>query len=734
MPLVSESTRYDGPNARLSYRLTDGSVHAVAALIGSASIPGGIEYRVSTDESTRTALVDVTQTATGARVSFALDPAPGVKSTFESFSAGQIEQFLGGGERPTPIGLRGRSLAIKTSYVCHNTMPAPFYLSSAGYGVSLRTSAIASIAFPGATLTDACDGGNEPTCPLTPGLSIVQLCAKASGLSYDVFAGTPEQVVSAYTATVGRPELPPPDQFELIKWRGNPNPEAAQLLDDADRLRALHIPIAWVLLDNRWQSGTCYGTTTFDAKRFPNPTRMIADLHQRGVRLMIWISPLVRKEFCPQSTLYTPSALFDSGGPASTIDLTDPTALATFESGLRSLIAIGVDGFKADRGDEIDLEGRTLAGGPGPTLHNLYPLLYARAVADAIRTTGKQSSFATIFRAGAPGSSASVPGFWAGDQSGTFGGLQEAIHDVLSAGVAGYSTLGSDIGGYASEGLTPEVFIRWAQFSSVTPVFEVGGIGGNATFWNYGEPTVSMFRAAAVLHYELFPYLYELARNASATGIPVLRPLALEYPNDARAWQQDLELLVGHDLLAAPVTAPAPAQPEVYLPAGRWIDLATGKRVAGGSDPFARPTALDQLPLYLRAGAAIPFAAREPKIWAIPWPTDALQVAGRGGWLYAPDQGSTTATSHDYGRFSANDRGNTVTLHLTGAPTQTQVLLAGTSAPRSVRIDGKLARRQTVGALRLAASGWTPTTTPFPGLVLKLAPHNGMTTVTLVLR
>lgn len=734
MPLVSESTLYSGPNARLSYRLTDGSVHAVAALIGTTSIPGGTEYRVLTDESTRTALVDVTQTATGAHVSFTLNPAPGVKATFESFGAGPNEQFLGGGERPTPLGLRGGSLAIKASYSCHNTMPAPFYLSSSGYGVSLRTSAIASIAFPGATLRDACAGGNEPTCPLTPGLSIVQLCAKASGLSYDVFGGTPEQVVSAYTATVGRPQLPPPDQFELIKWRGDPNPRAVHLLEDADRLHALHIPIGWVLLDNRWQSGTCYGTTTFDAQRFPDPAGMVADLHQRGVRLMIWISPLVRKEFCPPSTQYTPSALIDSGGSASTIDLTDPAALATFESGLSSLIAIGVDGFKADRGDEIDLEGKTLAGGPGATLHNLYPLLYARAVADVIRATGKQSSFATIFRAGAPGSASTVPGFWAGDQSGTFGGLQEAIHDALSAGVAGYSTWGSDIGGYASEGLTPEVFVRWAQFSSVTPVFEVGGIGENATFWNYGTPTVSMFRAAAVLHYELFPYLYELARNASATGVPVLRPLALEYPHDARAWQQDLELLVGRDLLAAPVTTPAPAQPQVYLPPGRWIDLATGKIVAGGSDPFTRTTPLDQLPLYLRAGAAIPFAARQPRIWPTPGPTDALQVTGRGGWLYAPAQGATTTTSHDYGRFNANVRGNTVTLHLTGAPAQTQILLAGTNAPRSVRIYGKLARRQTASALRLAASGWTPTTTPFPGLVLKLAPHNGVTNVTLILR
>ncbi|HVH52363.1 MAG TPA: TIM-barrel domain-containing protein, partial [Gaiellaceae bacterium] len=393
-PLLSEAALFSGPNARLGYRLIDGSPHAATSLLDSTSIPDGIEYRVATDESGRTALVDVTRTVTGARVSFTLDPATGVKSTSESFAASGIEHYLGGGEQPGPLDLRGRSLAIKASYACQHTMPAPFYVSSTGYGISLRTTAIASIAFPGASLADACDGGVEPTCPLTPGLAIVQLCAKTASLAYDVFAGTPEQVVSAYTATVGRPLLPPPDQFELIKWR-DVYTGAALVLEDADKLHALDIPIGWVELDNPWESRACYGSMTFDASQFPDPAGMIAGLHQRNVKLMIWISPLVRKEYCPPSTTYAQSTLFDSGGSAYTIDLTDQTALSTFEARLQSLLAMGVDGFKADRGEEIDLEGKTLAGGSGVALHNLYPLLYAQAVADVIRASGKQKTFAT---------------------------------------------------------------------------------------------------------------------------------------------------------------------------------------------------------------------------------------------------------------------------------------------------------------------------------------------------
>lgn len=723
---------FAGPNARLGYRLTDGSPHAVTSLLDSKQIPDGTEYRVATDESGRTALVDVTHTSTGARVSFTLVPATGVKSTSESFAASGIEHYLGGGEQPRPLDLRGRSFAIKASYSCQHTMPAPFYLSSAGYGISLRTTAIASIAFPGASLADACDGGVEPTCPLTPGLTVVQLCAKTSGLSYDVFDGSPEQVVSAYTATVGRPLLPPQDQFELIKWRDVVT-GAAQVLEDADKLHALGIPIGWVELDNPWESRACYGSMTFDAGQFPDPAGMIADLHKRSVKLMIWISPLVRKEYCPPSTIYAQSALFESGGSAYTIDLTDQTALSTFESRLQSLVAMGIDGFKGDRGDEIDLEGATLAGGSGVTIHNLYPLLYARAVADVIRASGKQGTFATMFRSGAPGSPGAVPGFWGGDQEGTFAGLQSAIHDGLSAGIAGYSTWGSDTGGYGSDGLTSEVFVRWAQFSAISPVFEVGGVGGNATFWNYGEPTISMFRAAAVLHYELFPYVYELARNANATGVPVLRPLALEYPHDAQAWQQDLEVLVGHNLLAVPVTTAAPAVPQVYLPAGRWVDLATGAHLTGGGDPFRRPTPLGELPLYLRSGSAIPFAARDPQIWPTQWPVDALQMPGRGGWMYTPAQGSFATTSTLFGTFAATVHAKTVRLTLTGAPKQSDIILPGVN-PASIRIDGKLVRAKTMGALRTAATGWGQAATPFPGIVLKLAPRNGKTTVQLALR
>ena len=732
VPRIAETDLTGGPGGRLSYRLADGSFHGVGALLATTSAGGRTEYRVATDEPGRTATVDVAATATSASVTFSLQPTTGIVATFEAFAGTPGEHFLGGGERPGALDLRGQSLAVKTAYSCSNTMPAPFFVSSRGYGVALATTTIAAMAFPGATLSDTCAGGPESRCPLAAGFAVAQFCSKSNTLSYNLFVGTPAQVVSDYVGTIGRPQLPPPSQFALVKWRDVVT-GPAQLYEDVDKLHALRIPIGWVLLDNPWETFNCYGTMTFDSDRFPDPAGMVHDLHARGVQLMLWISPLVRREYCAAPTQYSGSALLGNNGKASTLDLTDPATRSTFEASLRKLIDLGVDGFKADRGDEIDLEPLQLAGGSGVDLHNAYPLLYARAVAEAIAASGRAASFATLFRAGAPGSAALVPGFWGGDQAGTFAGLQQAIHDGLTAGLAGYAIWGSDTGGYGAT-QSGEVLVRWAQFSALAPVFEVGGTGGNATLWDYGSPTVDLFRAAAVLHYELFPYLYALARTAHASGLPILRPLALEYPADPVAWQRDLEVLVGDNLLAAPVTAPEGTPTSIHLPEGSWVDLSTGSRVTGPAS-LSETVPLSSVPLYLRAGTVIPFAARAPTIWPRPWPTNALQLRGRGGWLYAPAKGGAYEHTPDFGSFRATQTGHALKLVLRGAPRETQMLLVGVAAPASIRIDGRLvARSLSDAALRHRATGWQTTRVPFPGVVLKLAPRGGASTVAVTLR
>jgi alpha-D-xyloside xylohydrolase len=687
-----------------AYRLADGSLHRLGRVLSHT----GTEYRVATDEPSRTAVVDVTRTATGARVSFSLKPSTNVVETTALFAGHKGEHFLGGGERQQSLDLAGQSFPVKASSACATPMPAPFYLSSRGYGLALRTTAVASMAFPGSNLSDMCFEAGTP-CKLVPSLNDAQVCVKAARFTYDLFLGAPEQVVSDYVRSIGTPEVPPPSALELMKWRDSV-PNATPLFHDIEQLKSAGIPIGWEMLDNPWETEGCLGSLTFDSS-FGDPATLIRQIHAQGVKLMLWISPLVRLD-CPKLPQYGKGALVGSDGPSATIDFTDRAAASAFEASLRKLIALGVDGFKADRGEEADLEGLQLAGGSGVVLQNEYPLLYARAVAAAVKAAGKTATFVSMFHSASPGSAAVAPSFWGGDQPGSFRGLREAVHDALSAGIVGESTWGSDIGGYLPTD-SAETFVRWAQLGAISPIFEVGGQGENATFWNYGTATVDLFRSAAILHYELFPYLYSLVQQAHVTGVPVLRAPVLEYPTDEALWKNDYEILVGHDLLAAPVVQPAPTPSPVDLPPGTWVHLATGQ-------PHRGPAALsgihplNELPLYLRVGAAIPFAARTPALWPKAWPVDALQMPGRGGWLYAPG-GTTTATS-SFGVFHATMRGRTVTIALRGAPRETQLELVGV----------------TVARVKGAAS--VTTQTPFPGTVLRVSPRAGAATITVTLR
>src|SRR5581483_6757555 len=238
-----------------------------------------------------------------------------------------------------------------------------------------------------------------------------------------------------------------------------------------------------------------------------------------------------------------------------------PQVRRAYESRLRRAFAVGVDGVKADRGDEVELGAH----------QNEYPLLFARAVLAAL-----PHAQGALFRSATVGSQRLVQGLWAGDQDGDWNGLQAAIRLGATAAMSGFPTWGSDVGGYRSAGLTADVFARWAQFSAVSPVFEVGGAGQNSTPWVLGDGAMTALRDAAVLHYELFPYLYTLLTRHE----PVLRPLGYAFPHDAASWQAVFEVMVGPDLLAAPVVG-AGTTPQVYLPPGRWIDLYAGRVVRG---------------------------------------------------------------------------------------------------------------------------------------------------------
>ena len=635
-PLVAQANGDTaGPGGRMAYQLADGSSHRLTTLVDQDGDHDSTTYTVATDEPGRTARVAVSRTPRGLRVSWTFQPATGVTQVYEALTGDDAEHFLGGGANFLYTDLRHRVLLNKVRFTGAGTLnrcnsggaPSPFFASSRGYAIFPDTGAIGRLAFPNAVDDPPSCVTTPPPCPVLLGQpDRTQLCFKANRLDYEVYGGTPAEVVRAYSARAGRPALPPRRQLELTYWRDiNPGGQQ-QVLDDIAQLQSRGIPVKTVWIDNPWEintavgepthGGACNGTLEFDPEQFPDPQAMIDELHTRGVHLGLWISPFVRPTAggvaCPDPGYPAGSYVADTGRTDRfDIDFTNPAATAHFESKLRKLFTMGVDFVKGDRGDETDFENATFAAGPGAEFHNVYPVLYEKATSRAMQSVWG-NDYTMVFRAGYTGSPTVLHGFWGADANSTFEGLRLSVRRGMNSWLSGHPVWGTDTGGYTQAGNpaapTPALFVRWAQFSAVSPVFEVGGQGRNATPWLYDDATVARFSDAVALHDALVPYLYALTRRASATGEPITRPLGYDYPRDDQAWAADQEMMIGSHLLAAPVTADRaeadgvagqPTPVDVYLPRGQWLDLYTGKIVAGGRH-ITRESTLDDFPLYLR--------------------------------------------------------------------------------------------------------------------------------------
>jgi alpha-D-xyloside xylohydrolase len=748
---------------RMSYTLADGSTHGLTELLGQHGDRRSTTYTVATDEPDRTARVVVSRTPRGLRVSWTFQPATGITRVHEALTGTDAEHFLGGGANFIYTDLRHRVLLNKAHFTgaaplpqCNKSgMPSPFFLSSRGYAVFPETDAIGRIAFPNA-VDDPPHCSTDPApCPVEMGQpDRTQLCFKTNRLAYEVYAGSPAEVVRAYSARAELPTMPPVRQFALTHWRDTVDGQAT-VIDDVGQLLRRGIPLGTEWIDNPWETSTklpgesqnsryaCNGTLTFDPVQFPDPAAMVAALKSQGVDLGIWLSPHVREKAaerpCPV-TDYPPGSFIQTSRTADPLqlDLTNPATYAHFQAKLRQLFSLGITMVKGDRGEEFELEDATFAGGTGTQLMNTNPVRYAKATTEVLEELyGDQ--YTTLWRGGYTGLPAIVNGVWGGDPRATYEGLRLSVRRGLNSWLSGHPMWGTDTGGFNGGGAgapSPTLFTRWAQFSAVSPVYEVGGAGRNATPWLYDDATVARFRDSVLLHYALFPYLYGLARRAARTGEPIARPMAFDHPADEQAWTADQHMMVGPDLLAVPVTADrnetdaAAGQPtpvDVYLPRGRWVDLYTGEVLDGGQH-IVRQSTLDEFPLYLRAGAAIGFNQRIDGVWPQPWGLHDLDRRDRAGWTYAPGAGTTVASNPFGGKLVAHSGGNRIHLAVTGAPAETQVVVAVQGTPSQVLVDGRPAPRSLDGAV-----GWTTRPAPFGGVLVKLNPRHGTSTVSITL-
>jgi alpha-glucosidase len=273
----------------------------------------------------------------------------------------------------------------------------------------------------------------------------------------------------------------------------------------------------------------------------------------------------------------------------------------------RELVALGVEGWWLDGGEGPPPEVK-LEAGPASVLHNRFDLMRHQAFAEGEAQDRPKLRPYLLCRSGGPGMQRFGAMPWSGDINTTFETMEAQIRIGLNTGMSGVPHWGTDIGGFyrvaPDEG---ELFARWFQFGAFNSVFRGHGFVWRYHLpWSHGERIEAICRRYLELRYRLMPYTYTLAWQAHRQGLPLMRPLVLNYPDDPRSWDLGTQYLWGDDLLVAPVTRAGATQWPVYLPKGVWHDFWTGER-HGGPANVSVEAPLDRLPLFVRAGAIVPF-------------------------------------------------------------------------------------------------------------------------------
>lgn len=570
------------------------------------------------------------------------------------------EDITGFGEQFSRLVKNGQQLVLRVEDALGTGTgraykPVPVWHSTAGYTALLNTGAqvVADVGHQRASVLSLQVPGEELDLVLTAGAD-------------------PRERLREYTEITGRASVPPLWAFGY--WMGRCRYHSAtEMLEVARTMRRHQVPCDVLHLDPDWLVTDRLNTDfIWNTDRFGDRAEFVAALAEQGCRLSVWELPYLD----PHSPRYAEAAeagylVTDESGQIAEVagtptpdgrhralvDFTHPAARSWWQHLHEDFLDDGVAVFKTDFGEGLPDDAALADGTPAVHAHNLYPLLYNRAVSEHI---GAHTGRAPLVwgRSGWAGSHR-YPGQWGGDAESTVAGLQATLRGGLSYALSAPGFWSHDIGGFFGPELTPGLYVRWTQLGALSPLMRAHGLRPREP-WEFGAQALAICRDWIRLRYSLLPYLWQAAHRSAAAGLPMLRPLALEFPADRFAAMIDDEFLLGEDLLVVPILDDGleSVTREFYVPEGEWVDLQSGS-VLTGPGFHSRTVGLEEMPVLVRAGTVLPRVEVDAEVRR----TDDL--VGRP-WVmhaYGTADAALDLTDFDGGALRVQVQGAVVTAH-----------------------------------------------------------------------
>ena len=436
----------------------------------------------------------------------------------------------------------------------------------------------------------------------------------AECVDYTIFTGDADDIIASYRKVTGEVPLMPSWAFGYIHCRERFHSQE-ELLSTARRFREEQIPIDLIVQD--WQYWGRYGWNAmrFDEEHYPDPAKMVSDLHDMDMKLMI----SVWSKMDPNSEVGRIAQERGHFIPNTTwIDFFDEDASSFYWSNFRDrlLKPYGIDAWWQDatEPENDDLDGRKILKNtvPGELYRNVYPVMVSKTIFEGLAKDDPERRPMIFTRSGFSGVQRYGAVLWSGDVGNDWKTLRYQISSGLGFVATGLPWWTYDAGGffrpydqYSNEDYI-ERMIRWIQVGTFLPMMRVHGYMSNTEPWQYGPEAQRIITEQIRLRYRLLPYIYSEASRVTTEGYTLMRPLIFDFPDDTDALKQDNEYMFGQSLLVCPVTEKGVSQWKVYLPEneGGWYDFRTGRKYGNGW--YEVPVTIEDIPVFAKAGSILP--------------------------------------------------------------------------------------------------------------------------------